>query len=147
MKASVLLNVAAGSVESGGTAGDIARIAEAFRSAGAAAERAASCDADAVVMGGGDGTLSCAVKALVGGDKPLGILPLGTLNHFARDLGVPSGLDGAVRTVVAGHVRCVDVGEVNGHLFLNNSSLGIYPEVVRERDEIHERGAGSRWPA
>ena len=161
MKASVLLNVAAGSVESGETAGAIARIAEAFRSAGAeaavravdpaglpaAAERAASSDADAVVMGGGDGTLSCAVKALVGGDKPLGILPLGTLNHFARDLGVPSGLDGAVRTVVAGHVRCVDVGEVNGHLFLNNSSLGIYPEVVRERDEIHERGAGSRWPA
>src|SRR5213593_1781848 len=161
MKASVLLNAAAGSVDSEETAQQVARVLAAFRTAGAdaavsaveppglpaAVEKAARSDADVVVMGGGDGTLNCGVGVLAGGDKPLGILPLGTLNHFAKDLGIPLGLDEAVHTVVAGQVRTVDLGEVNGHFFLNNSSLGIYPEVVDERDQIHERGAGSKWPA
>ena len=161
MKASVLLNAAAGSVDSEETAQQVARVLAAFRTAGAeavvcalepsslptAVEKAVRSDADVVVMGGGDGTLNCGVGALAGGDKPLGILPLGTLNHFAKDLGIPMDLDEAVRTVVAGHVRAVDLGEVNGRFFLNNSSLGIYPEVVEERDQIHDRGSGSKWPA
>ena len=145
MKASVLLNAAAGSVDSEATAKEVARVLAAFRTAGieavavsaveplhlpAAVEKAARSDADVVVLGGGDGTLNCGVEALAGGDKPLGILPLGTLNHFAKDLGIPMDLDEAVRTIVAGNVRTVDVGEVNGRFFLNNSSIGIYPEVV-----------------
>jgi len=162
MKASVLLNAAAGSVDSEATAKEVARVLAAFRTAGveavavcaveplhlpAAVEKAARSDADVVVLGGGDGTLNCGVEALAGGDKPLGILPLGTLNHFAKDLGIPMDLDEAVRTIVAGNVRTVDVGEVNGRFFLNNSSIGIYPEVVEERDQIHERGSGSKWLA
>jgi diacylglycerol kinase family enzyme len=161
MKATVLLNAAAGSVDSEETGKKVAEVLAAFRAAGAdaavcaveperltaAVEKAARSDADVVVLGGGDGTLNCSVGVLAGGEKPLGILPLGTLNHFARDLGIPMDLDEAVRTIVAGHVRRVDLGEVNGRFFLNNSSLGIYPEVVTERDHIHERGKGSKWPA
>jgi diacylglycerol kinase family enzyme len=161
MKATVLLNAAAGSAGLEETAREVARVLAAFRVAGAdatvcavepegltaAVEKAARSDADVVVLGGGDGTLNCSVGILAGGEKPLGILPLGTLNHFARDLGIPMDLDEAVRTIVAGHARSVDLGEVNGRFFLNNSSLGIYPMVVTERDEIHERGKGSKWPA
>jgi diacylglycerol kinase family enzyme len=161
MKASVLLNVAAGSADSEESVQEVARVLAAFRTAGveavvcavapldlpAAVEKAARSDADVVVLGGGDGTLSGGVGALAGGNKPLGILPLGTLNHFAKDLGIPMDLDEAVRTVVAGHVRTVDLGEVNGRFFLNNSSLGIYPEVVREREEIRHHGIASKWAA
>jgi diacylglycerol kinase family enzyme len=161
MKASVLLNAAAGSVDSEESVPQVDRVLAAFRAAGvdavvcaveplglpAAVETAARSDADVVVLGGGDGTLNCGLAALAGGDKPLGILPLGTLNHFAKDLGIPIDLDEAVGTVVAGHVRTVDLGEVNGHLFLNNSSLGIYPEVVREREEIRHHGIVSKWAA
>jgi len=161
MKVSVLLNAAAGSVDSEETAQQVARVLAAFRAAGAdavvcameppglpaAVEKAARSDADVVAMGGGDGTVNCGVAVLAGGDKPLGILPLGTLNHFAKDLGIPMDLDEAVGTVVAGHVRTVDLGEVNGRVFLNNSSIGIYPEVVREREEIRHRSVRSRWAA
>jgi diacylglycerol kinase family enzyme len=164
MKTSVLLNAAAGSVDSKETAEEVYRVLAAFQAAGAeavvcavepaglpaAVERAARSDVDAVVLGGGDGTLNCGVTVLAGGDeqiKPLGILPLGTLNHFAKDLGIPMDLEGAVGTVVAGHVRTVDLGEVNGRVFLNNSSIGIYPEVVAEREEIRQQGVASKWLA
>ena len=76
--------------------------------------------------------LPCAV---VGRDIPLGVLPLGTLNHFAKDLGIPLDLDEAAKVVLDGVVCQVDVGEVNGRVFLNNSSLGVYPAIVRLRDK------------
>lgn len=88
---------------------------------------------DAVVIGGGDGSIGAAAGALAGGTVPLGILPLGTFNHFARDLGLPMMVESAVRIVAAGQVRAVDVGEVNGRIFVNNTSLGIYPQLVLER--------------
>ena len=95
-----------------------------------------AADADTVVFGGGDGTVSTGAAALAGGPKALGVLPLGTFNHFARDLGIPLELEDAVRTIAVGHVREVDVGEVNGRPFVNNSSIGLYPEMVRVRDEL-----------
>jgi YegS/Rv2252/BmrU family lipid kinase len=163
MKASVLLNAAAGSVDSKETAEAVHRVLAAFQAAGAeavvcavepaglpaAVERGARSDVDAVVLAGGDGTLNSGVAVLVAAEqpKPLGILPLGTLNHFAKDLGIPMDLEGAVGAVAAGHVRTVDLGEVNGRVFLNNSSIGIYPEVVREREEIQDRGMASKWLA
>ncbi len=101
---------------------------------------------DAVVVGGGDGTVSAAASVLAGSDVPLGILPLGTLNHFARDLGLPLDLEGAVRLIASGRVRPVDVGEVNGRVFLNNSSLGVYPHLVAERDRYRRHGP-ARWAA
>jgi diacylglycerol kinase family enzyme len=99
-----------------------------------------------VVAGGGDGSVSAAAAALVGGEVPLGILPLGTFNHFARDLGIPLDLHTAVATIVRGHVKLVDVGEVNGRVFLNNSSLGIYSHLVAERDRYRRHGPAG-WGA
>ena len=88
-----------------------------------------------MVVGGGDGTLSAAAEALAGGDVPLGVLPLGTRNHFARDLGLPDWTSKRrLRVIAAGHVRRVDVGEVNGRVFINNCSLGVYPDLVRDRE-------------
>jgi diacylglycerol kinase family enzyme len=78
---------------------------------------------------------------------PLGVLPLGTRNHFARDLGLPQDLDAAARVVAAGRVRMVDVGEVNGRLFLNNCSLGLYPDMVRDRETQEVVEERPRWSA
>ncbi len=100
---------------------------------------------DVVVVGGGDGSVRAAASVLAGSDIPLGVLPLGTLNHFARDLGLPLDLEGAVRLIASGRIGLLDVGEVNGRVFLNNSSLGIYPHLVAERDR--RRRHGPRWLA
>ena len=94
----------------------------------------------ALVGGGGDGTINTVASALVGTATPLGVLPLGTLNHFAKDLGIPLELDEAIAVVLAGFTAKVDVGEVNGKLFLNNSSLGLYPRMVRLRAAHPARG-------
>jgi diacylglycerol kinase family enzyme len=91
------------------------------------------------VAGGGDGTLSCAAGHLAGGARPLGILPLGTLNHLARDAGIPAKLEEAVAVIAAGHIRAIDVAEVNGRVFVNNSSVGLYPDMVRLREVEQER--------
>ena len=93
-------------------------------------EQAVRDGARVIVVGGGDGTLSTAASALAGSEATLGVLPLGTLNHFAKDQQIPLDLPGAVRTIVAGHVHRVDVGDVNGHTFINNSSVGLYPRMA-----------------
>ena len=111
------------------------------------AERAVSEGCKTVVAGGGDGTLNAVASALVGTDVAFGILPLGTLNHFAKDLHIPLALDDAVRTVALGHTVQVDAGEINGRLFLNNSSLGLYPDTVRERDRQQKRLGRAKWLA
>ena len=87
-----------------------------------------------LVVGGGDGTISAAASALVGTQTKLGILPLGTLNHFAHDLGIPTDLDEAAQLIARGHIRRVDVGEMNGRIFINNSAIGLYPLMVVDRD-------------
>jgi diacylglycerol kinase family enzyme len=81
-----------------------------------------------------------------GANVPLGVLPLGTLNHFAKDLGIPLDLEQAARVVLDGIICRVDVGEVNGRLFVNNSSLGVYPAIVRLRDRYRAGGVG-KWIA
>lgn len=160
MKAIVLLNAAAG-LRPGPSQGEAARIAELFAALGvtaeirevpgpdllAAARAAASTDVDVVVMGGGDGTMSAGAGALAGSGKTMGLLPLGTLNHFARDVGIPVRLEEAVRTIAQGTVRSVDVGEANGRIFVNNSSIGVYPAVVSLRDAWMERGSMHKWVA
>ena len=104
-------------------------------------------NAEVIVAGGGDGTVSTIAAALVDRDIALGVLPLGTLNHFAKDLGIPLALDAAVLQIAAGTRQQIDVGEVNGRIFVNNSSLGIYPDIVRERDLQQRRFGWSKWPA
>ena len=110
------------------------------------AKRAALGDADVVVAGGGDGTINSVASQLLNSNKMLGVLPMGTMNHFAKDLHIPLDLQGAVETIVQGHVANVDLGEVNGHIFVNNSSLGLYPSIVREREKQQRLGSG-KWPA
>ena len=99
-----------------------------------------------LIAGGGDGTINNIATHLVDTGIRLGVLPLGTLNHFAKDLHIPLALDEAVRTIAAAHTTRVDVGEVNGRIFLNNSSIGMYALMVRERDREQHSGLG-KWPA
>lgn len=117
----------------------------------AAAERsvqkATSDEVDAIIVGGGDGTIRTVAGAIVGQHIPLGIIPLGTLNHFAKDLGIPLSLDDAIETIASGVHRDVDVGEVNGEIFINNSSIGVYPYLVLDRDRRRARQGMSKWPA
>lgn len=94
------------------------------------AQRAREAVADGhqiVVAGGGDGTLSATASGLAGTDVAFGILPVGTLNHFARDLHLPLDLEAAAKVVCRGNTRDVDIAEVNGKTFLNNSIIGLYP--------------------
>ena len=93
-----------------------------------------------VVAGGGDGTLSATASALVGTDVTFGVLPVGTLNHFARDLNVPLDIDAAAGVVCSGQETYVDVAEVNGKTFLNNSILGLYPIFRFLRAEAERKG-------
>ena len=97
-----------------------------------------------LIVGGGDGTISAAASALVGTDTRLGILPLGTLNHFARDLGIPVEIDEAAKLIAAGRERRVDVAEMNGRIFINNSAIGLYPQMVIDRDLQRRRLARSK---
>ena len=100
-----------------------------------------------IVAGGGDGTVSTMAAALVDTGIVFGVLPLGTLNHFARDLGIPPELADAVAILAGGEAARVDVGEVNGRIFVNNSGLGLYPDIVRERERQQKRLGRGKWPA
>jgi YegS/Rv2252/BmrU family lipid kinase len=129
-----------------GVAADV-RLVEPGGNIGDAAARAVKDEPAIIVAGGGDGTLNAVAGAIVGHPIAFGVLPLGTLNHFARDAGIPLDLDAAVATICTGDVKDVDVGRVNGQLFLNNSSLGLYPQVVKEREELTERLGHTKWPS
>ena len=112
-----------------------------------AAQRAAREGAHVVVALGGDGTQSAVAGALAGSDTVMGVLPGGTFNYFARELGVGESLDAALDTLVAGHIRRVDVGDVNGRIFLNNASFGVYPKILQRREAVYKRWGRSRFAA
>lgn len=113
----------------------------------AAAARATRRRYEAIVIAGGDGSVSAAANALAGADAPLGVLPFGTFNHFALDLGLPLDLDAAVGVLAQRHVRRVDLGEVNGRLFVNNSAVGIYTDIVEDRDRQRREHGRAKWAA
>ncbi|AUX49137.1 hypothetical protein SOCE26_106820 [Sorangium cellulosum] len=157
--AAVLLNC---SSRSNRAASQRARLAELLKGSGLAAEilcaergqhmgelarRAARGPYDMLVAGGGDGTMNTVAAAIVGTEKTMGVLPLGTVNHFAKYLGIPLTLEGAVRTLVEGRRVQIDVGEVNGRVFVNNSTLGIYPTIVRDREALRKRSGMNKWLA
>lgn len=98
------------------------------------------------VAAGGDGTVNAVATVIAGTPTPLGVIPLGTLNHFAKDLGLPLDLDQAVGVIAAGRTANVDVGDVNGRVFVNNSSIGVYPSLVHAREALQQRGH-RKWPA
>jgi diacylglycerol kinase family enzyme len=113
----------------------------------AEATRAAKSDADLIVAAGGDGTVSAVAGQLAGSDKVLGVLPVGTLNHFAKDLGIPLTLAEAVAVIADRHVETIDTAEVNGRVFINNSSVGLYPAMVLRRDAGSKAHGWSKWYA
>jgi diacylglycerol kinase family enzyme len=153
----VLLNFAAGGASDGLRAAIESALSEAGFNADVrevkpdrlrhAAKEAAAGGAPLLIAAGGDGTVRCVASAVVGTDAVLGVLPAGTLNHFARDLGIPTDLREAVRVLAAGRVRAVDVGDVNGRLFLNNSSIGLYPMLVERREQERHRLGLGKWVA
>ena len=102
---------------------------------------------DAVVVGGGDGSIRTVAGVLAGSGVPLGILPLGTLNHFAKDLGIPLDLGSAADVIANGVRRAVDLAEVNGETFINNSSIGIYPYIVLDRERRRAHHKLTKWMA
>ena len=108
------------------------------------AKSAAASDAAIVVAGGGDGTISAVAQELIGSNKTLGVLPLGTLNNFSKDLHIPKDLDEAVKIIAQNHVKIIDVGEVNQRIFINNSSIGLYPHIVEKREAQQRLGHG-KW--
>jgi diacylglycerol kinase family enzyme len=101
---------------------------------------------DIVVAAGGDGTVSAVAAAAVEAGATMGVLPMGTLNHFAKDLGLPLDREQAIAAIAEGRFRDVDVAEVNGRIFVNNSSVGIYPRMLWEREAEQQRGR-PKWVA
>ncbi|HEY0115017.1 MAG TPA: diacylglycerol kinase family protein, partial [Allosphingosinicella sp.] len=83
-----------------------------------------------VIVGGGDGSLSCTVDEVVDRDCVFALLPLGTANSFARTLGIPLDLDGAIRTIATGKRRRIDVGAVDDDYFANGSAIGLSPMIA-----------------
>lgn len=107
--------------------------------AGEAARQALARGARIVIAAGGDGTVSAVAGALCGSEAALGILPLGTLNHFARDLSIPFDLEKAAAVIAAGTRRRIDLAEMNGRTFINNSAIGLYPLMVIDREGQRQR--------
>jgi len=156
----VIVNTGAGSARTGDT--PAARIPALFgalgvqarvvqpgpgKGLGALAREALAAGEQDIVAAGGDGTVSAVAAELADTGKTLGVLPIGTLNHFAKDLRIPLELESAVRTVVHGRVMSVDAAEVNGRIFINNSSLGIYPHIVSRREAQQEQLGRGKWAA
>jgi diacylglycerol kinase family enzyme len=100
-----------------------------------------------ILVAGGDGTVGTIAGVLQSTETALGVIPLGTLNHFAKDLRIPMETAAAVRTIAEDHRVRVDVGDVNGTSFVNNSSLGLYPDIVRERERRQRRLKASKRSA
>ncbi len=102
---------------------------------------------EVVIIGyGGDGTLNTVASLLRDTKAIFAPIPGGTLNHFTKDLGIPQDLHDALENTVSSNVHRIDVGIVNDRVFLNNSSIGLYPSTLRMRDEL-ERGIASKWIA
>lgn len=110
------------------------------------AARRAVAGARVLVAAGGDGTVSAVASVAAKSGATFGVVPFGTLNHFARDAGIALDLQAAAAAIAAGRTRLFDVGDLNGLLFLNNASLGVYPDLVRERQAQQGRGR-RKWAA
>jgi diacylglycerol kinase family enzyme len=162
MKLLVLLNAAAGTLANSEAKDEPDRIAARLRDRGvdadvravpgdelvATAQRAAKDgEFDAIVAGGGDGTLNAVANAVFDSPVAYGVLPLGTHNHFAKDLGMPLELEPAIDALAGGAVEDLAVAEVNGQIFLNFSALGFHPELVRHRDAQRKALGRGKWLA
>lgn len=102
------------------------------------AEKAAS-DCEVLVAAGGDGTICCVAEAALQSGKILGVIPLGTFNYFAKNLGIPLEPELAAQVILDGHTVRAPVLDLNGRLILNNTSIGIHPAVLLKRRQIYRR--------
>ncbi|WP_448684716.1 diacylglycerol/lipid kinase family protein [Achromobacter xylosoxidans] len=100
-----------------------------------------------VVAAGGDGTLNAVAGQVLGQDVPFGILPQGTFNYFGRRYGISQDTEAALRGLLGGELRPVQVGLLNGRLFLVNASLGLYPQLLEDREAYKQRFGRSRLVA
>jgi diacylglycerol kinase family enzyme len=168
VKTIALINAAAGVK---GDADRLAAAREALASAGVAADvrgvpgkdlepaarQALREGADLVIVGGGDGSVSAVAGVVAGTRCVLGVLPMGTLNHFARDLRLPTRLPDAARVIARGialgiapgeaGAAPIDLGEVDGRRFINNASIGLYAHIVSKRERQRERLGRNKWVA
>ena len=147
----VILNANAGTANATGitaealeamfTANGMTAIVDADSDAGMAVriKRAMDSGAETIVAAGGDGTITALAEALVGTDRQLAILPLGTVNALAKDLHVPLDLPSAVKALTTGESRRIDVGEVNGRIFLHKVVVGLIPGMAAGREKIRGR--------
>lgn len=102
---------------------------------------------DAVVVCGGDGSILGVVNALGNCKLPLAVLPGGTMNILARDLGLPLELEAAADVIRGGRIRAIDVAYVNNHPFLCNSAIGLMPHLARTREKLRELSWWRKWPS
>jgi diacylglycerol kinase family enzyme len=159
MRVVVLLNSGAGTLRGldPGAAGE--QVAQIFRERGhevrtevhagpaivaAIARICGEGNADAVVVGGGDGTISAAAAAAAEHGITLGVLPLGTMNLFARSLGTPLTMRSAAEALADGHPVRVDMGVVNGRPFIHHVTLGLHPRIVRFREKLNYSSRGGK---
>lgn len=112
------------------------------------AQRVANDDHhDLIIAAGGDGSVNAVAAAVTGTTKTMAVLPLGTVNHFAKTLGMPMDLASAIESLVDAETTMIDLGEVNGIPFVNNSTLGVYPRIVRFREQLRARYGLNKWLA
>lgn len=155
----VIINAGSGSVESEATKN---QLTELFENEGveanvhlakngkeivSLAKKFADSEAEIIVAGGGDGTINAVAKEVLRKNKILGVLPLGTLNNFSKDLQIPQNIEEAVQVIAENNLKIIDVGEVNGSIFVNNSSIGLYPQIVKRREKKQQRLGWGKWRA
>jgi diacylglycerol kinase family enzyme len=99
--------------------------------------------ANVLIAAGGDGTINAAASALIHQPTALGVIPAGTLNHFARDLEIPLEPEKAAQVLLEGRIIQVDAAAVNGRVFINNSVLGLFPNYRVAREAWERHGFGS----
>ncbi len=99
-----------------------------------------------LIIAGGDGTITTCVRCLREETEAIAILPAGTMNLFAGDLGLPDSLDEALESIASGEAREVDLAEINGRLFTTNAHIGLYARVGQKREDKRGQPAWRRWP-
>lgn len=103
------------------------------------AEEKAASNCEILVAGGGDGTICCVAEAALKHGKTLGVIPLGTFNYFAKNLGIPLAPDEATKVILEGETVRASVLDLDGRLILNNTSIGIHPSVLLKRRQLYRR--------
>ncbi len=161
MRIHVILNRSSGALFSKKPHTGVRQVRDAFEAAGLNAHfvvikgkglketllRTLSHKPDAVVIGGGDGSINLAAGLLSRHDVPFGVLPVGTFNYYARHIGMPFDLFEAAQVIAQGNIERLDAVEVNGHVFISNSAIGLYPYFIRERLTLQGKRGWIKAPA